>query len=136
MEDAADAAPSNHLDHAALVVDSLDRATSFYSRLLGLPVLERVTLPNHSIQYLAAGSDVRLELISYHEEVDAPQGRRVGIPEPHHLAWLVSDLEGHAPRVIALGGSIVSPPVFMPELGQTSLLIRDLDGFLIELVER
>jgi len=131
-----DAPAPSQLDHAALVVASLDRATAFYSRLLDLTVLDRVPLSDHTIQYLAAGQGVRLELISYLEPVSAAAPRSPDVPEPHHLAWRVADPAQYQQRALDLGAIGVSPPVCMPELGQTSLLIRDLDGYLVELVKR
>ena len=55
---------NSRLDHAALVVASLDRSTAFYSSLLGLEVRNRVELSDHTIQYLDSGTEVLLELMA------------------------------------------------------------------------
>ncbi|WP_341729637.1 VOC family protein [Brooklawnia sp.] len=127
---------NSRLDHAALVVASLDRSTAFYSSLLGLEVRNRVELSDHTIQYLDSGTEVLLELIAYQAGAAGQPLSAPGLPAAHHLAWQVPDANELRPRIIALGGSIVSMPVFMPELQQTSMLIQDPDGFLIELVEK
>ena len=125
-----------HLDHVALVVGSLDRATHFYSHLLDLEVLNRVRLSDHTIQYLSSRTGAPLELIAYDEGAAGQPLNPPSMPASHHLAWQVPDVEDLQHRVIELGGLVISAPVYMPELQQTSLLIRDPDGFLIELVER
>lgn len=127
---------NSRLDHAALVVASLDRSTAFYSALLGLDVRNRVELSDHTIQYLASGTEVLLELIAYQSGAAGQPLSTPGLPAAHHLAWQVPDAGELLPRITALGGSIVSGPVFMPELQQTSVLFQDPDGFLIELVEK
>ena len=125
-----------HLDHVALVVDSLDRATDFYSHLLSLNVLNRVNLSDHTIQYLSSGTGPPLELIAYDDDADGQPVCAPTMPASHHLAWQVADVTHLQYRVIELGGTVISAPLFMPELQQTSVLIRDPDGFLVELVER
>lgn len=141
----------SHLDHVALVVASLDRSAAFYSELLGLDILHQVRLSDHTLQYLASGTEVLLELIEY----DEPRGAVVG-EEPrgavagdgawgagvqaargaHHLAWNVADAAAVEAKVEALGGRVVATGRYVPELDFISLMAEDPDGFLVEVVQR
>lgn len=138
------------LDHVALVVASLDRSAAFYSGLLGLDILHQVRLSDHTLQYLASGTEVALELIEY----DKPRGdiagdkardpgvrdaRDAGVQEArgaHHLAWNVADAAAVEAKVEALGGRVVASGRYVPELDFISLMAEDPDGFLVEVVQR
>ena len=140
----------SHLDHVALVVASLDRSAAFYSELLGLDILHQVRLSDHTLQYLASGTEVLLELIEY----DEPWGAVVGdgawgagardawdagvqaARGAHHLAWNVADAAAVEAKVEALGGRVVATGRYVPELDFISLMAEDPDGFLVEVVQR
>lgn len=129
--------PTAALDHVALVVASLDRSTSFYTSLLGLERLERVILPGHTIQYLGSGTAVQVELIEYWEPADGVKGkadqRAIAM---RHMAWNVTELARLEDLTAQLGGEVIARPVFVPELGFTSMLIHDPDGIEAELIQR
>ena len=139
----------SHLDHVALVVASLDRSAAFYSELLGLDILHQVRLSDHTLQYLASGTEVLLELIEYDEPRgvvgDDAQGAGArdawdaGVQAArgaHHLAWNVADAAAVEAKVEALGGRVVACGRYVPELDFISLMAQDPDGFLVEVVQR
>ena len=145
------------LDHVALVVASLDRSAAFYSELLGLDILHQVRLSDHTLQYLASGTEVLLELIEYDEprgvvgddaqgagardawDAGVQEARDAGVRDArdaHHLAWNVADAAAVEAKVEALGGRVVASGRYVPELDFISLMAQDPDGFLVEVVQR
>ena len=128
----------SHLDHVALVVASLDRSAAFYSELLGLDILHQVRLSDHTLQYLASGTEVLLELIEYDEPrgVVGDDAQGAGARDAHHLAWNVADAAAVEAKVEALGGRVVASGRYVPELDFISLMAQDPDGFLVEVVQR
>ena len=119
------------LDHVALVVASLDRSAAFYSGLLGLDILHQVRLSDHTLQYLTSGTEVLLELIQY----DEPRPHTTG-EGAHHLAWNVGDAAAVEAKVEALGGRLLASCRYVPELDFISMMAKDPDGFLVEVVQR
>ena len=127
------------LHHVALVVASLDRSRAFYTGLFGLVAEERIALSDHAIQYLTSGSSVRLELIEYQRSaVNTTENaaEKTTRKTDHHLAWQVPSVVALEPIVADLGGSVISAPNYMPELGFISMMTTDPDGFLVEVIER
>lgn len=125
------------LDHVALVVTSVESSSSFYTTLLGLEELERVTLSDHTIQYLGTGTAAKVELIEYTDSASKMVGeadqRAIAM---RHLAWNVTDVASLEEWTTQQGGVVIARPVFVPELGFTSMLIRDPDGIEVELIQR
>lgn len=123
------------LDHAALVVTSVEWASAFYMAVLDLEVLGTVRLSDHTICYLSSGTGVRIELIEFDDgrrPTSVSDGKDIA---PRHLAWSVRDLDRALSQVQVAGGNVHVGPVWVSELGFTSALIHDADGIESELVE-
>jgi predicted enzyme related to lactoylglutathione lyase len=121
------------LNHVALVVDSLEEQTRFYTAAVGLTASRKVDMGNHVIQYLESGHQDLIELIEYHDGRHQPHAFEQ--EARHHLAFSVSNIEQVAQQVVLLGGKVIASLVFAKQLGFYSIMVEDPEGFRVELVE-
>jgi len=120
--------------HVALTVRDLERATRFYTELLGLAVSDRLTYPAGGAiaegVWLRCGSDHHC--LALFSTAAVP-----GAPDPfglHHLAFEVpeyADLLGAHRRLLALGAWHEAR--FGGPGWQVRVYLRDPDGNLVEL---
>ncbi|MCH3975744.1 VOC family protein [Bifidobacterium tibiigranuli] len=121
------------LNHVALVVDSLEEQTRFYTSAVGLKASRKVDMGNHVIQYLESEHQDLIELIEYRDGRRQP--RAFEQEARHHIAFSVSNIEQVAQRVTLLGGKVIASLVFAKQLGFYSIMVEDPEGFRVELVE-
>ncbi len=109
----------NGVHHVSINVLDVDRATSFYSEVLGLPVLPR---PEIGVEgsWLGAG-DQEIHLILNEDPTRAPG---------QHYAFGVDDLDVTVEQLKAKGIK-VSDPVTQPQ-GARQCFIKDTEGNLVE----
>ena len=139
------------IHHAGIVVDDLDRAIEFYSRLLGMEPVEidewSAPSPLHDQAVGLTGSSARgvmlrssnsyLELWSYHAPRHVGPGPgELGANEPglRHLAIEVEDVEAAWHLVQQLGGSAMGEPVTTSDDGAAVVYCRDPFGTILELM--
>jgi catechol 2,3-dioxygenase-like lactoylglutathione lyase family enzyme len=144
-------------DHVNIVVQNLEQAIAFYTRVLGLEKtfeielegewIERVTgLPHCRAQCVwlsCAGQQFRLELLQYL----TPQGEALQVNSlPYiaglrHLAFETDELDAVIQRLEEFGTTLISPPVEVPfPVGAPGLRKRlfyfyDPEGVLLEIAE-
>lgn len=144
-------------DHVNIVVQDLERAIAFYTRVLALEKTFEVELHGEWIDRVtglqncrakcvflsAPDQDFRLELLQYL----APTGEVLKInsapqtPGLRHLAFETNELDAVVARLNQWGTEIVSPPVEVPfPVGAAGLRKRlfyfyDPEGVLLEIAE-
>ena len=119
--------------YTGIRVRDLSRSLAFYTKVLGMRVLSRGTMPHGGkyVHLLGAGSRQKLELNWY------PPGTRFHSPyrigeEMDHLAFRVDDA-GKAYRELIRKGATPAVP---PERAEgTEIYVRDPDGIWIELLD-
>jgi len=140
-------------DHVSVSTADLDRSISFYSGLLGIPVLERgedsgaeirklVGLEDVSIRWadLDLRDDRILELVEFVTPLGASIPKSLWDPGSGHLGLRVHDLDGVHARLLEADITVRSEPVTWREPGAWNgvrvLYAIDPDGAWVELVER
>jgi len=125
--------------HTSVRTSNLERSIDFYTRFLGLKVVNRMEIPqtNAEIVFLqdpqAKGS--KLELTFYHTQTIFSQ------PDYEHrlfdhLAFEVKDMNTTIETMRKEGVTITDEPYQLRPGGSIIAFIEDPDGTLIELIEK
>ncbi|MCX8228717.1 MAG: methylmalonyl-CoA epimerase [Planctomycetota bacterium] len=127
------------IDHIAIVVEDLDKATQKWAEQFGLTVGARETVEAQGVevQLLHAG-ETRIELLCPLGP-DSPVANFLSKKGPglHHLALAVSDANQAARDVTAVGGTMLHEGA-QPGLHGTQVAFvhpKSADGVLLEWVE-
>ena len=112
--------------HAALVISNLEKSEHFYSRVLGLPKVDR-KLKNPGIWYQVGSFQVHL-ILAEAIAPDATDSEKWG--RNRHLAFSVANLDVAKQQLITH-----NCPVQMSASGRSALFTQDPDGNIIELSE-
>jgi catechol 2,3-dioxygenase-like lactoylglutathione lyase family enzyme len=149
----SDAKPSRTLVHVDLTVADMERSVAFYTKSLGLLVLEDCVLETEAAFFLSAGtcrkmrmvfltsgnaSSMMVELIQLLDDGGQAASAASSRCREVILAFLVSDL-GEVARAMAEHGQLPVSDVFeiqLTQLGRARVVFyRDPDGYLVEFVE-
>lgn len=117
--------------HTRLRVSDMDQSIRFYSKILGLKLIERKTSPRGSeLAFLEApGTDSEIELCAF------PESGKVAVPEDLvHLAFEVENMEVCINRLKKAGVPITEGPVKTSN-GTSFIFTEDPDKYEIELME-
>ena len=118
--------------HTRMRVSDIDETIHFYTRVLGLEVVERKTSPRGShLAFLAVpNSDERIELCSF------PPSGPVKVQEDLvHLAFEVTNLDDTIRALEANDVKITDGPTTTSS-GSRFIFIDAPDGYEVELIER
>ena len=109
-----------------LATPDVQKCRDFYTKLLGWTVRESPMGPDFTYYlWQADGKDV-----GGMYQTGGPNTE--GVP-PHWMSYIgVADVDASAARVAELGGTVVSPPMDIPETGRFCM-VRDPGGAMIAL---
>ena len=121
----------SELAAAGIGVEDLHAAEAFYTRGLGMRVVDRRSRNNRDEVVLesADGTGSQVVLMAFTDG----QARNVG-RNPGKLVFYVKDMAAYVDAFTAAGGRITLPPMTDPALGVTVGFGRDLYNNLIEMV--
>jgi|GEM_PF-1222243 len=98
-------------DHCGIRAGDLERSLRFYTDVLGLELLEVVTVLDQPF-YFVGNDTVRIEIEQANPaQIAAATGPQAGL---YHLAFEVDDLEGAADRLRDAGAQFLLPPSQFP----------------------
>jgi lactoylglutathione lyase len=119
------------VDQFCIHVSDLNRSLRFYEQALGLAVTHRIEIPNVSEVVLAGESENRIQLAWRHDQCGAIQhGDALW-----KLYLATDDCRGLDERALAGGAEAVSAPQRLERWPVTAAFVKDLDGYLIEILE-
>ncbi len=138
--------------HVGVTVADLDRAVSFWARLLGATPRDRRVLEGPQLATMVGYPGIRieacwldlpggtaLELLHYLDRDDAPYDPGTAHPGNVHVCLQVDDMDAAHAHAIACGARPVSErPIEVaagPRAGTRLAYLRDPDGVTIELVQ-
>src|ERR671931_190508 len=124
------------LNHISVAVDSIDDALKFYRDLLGLEVIETVTLGDRELKvaFVKLG-DTEIELLEPTSQDNTVTRflERHG-PGLHHICLEVDDLEAAMAELSARGAEFVDPEPRPGAVGQVAFILPEVArGVLVEL---
>jgi lactoylglutathione lyase len=120
-----------YLHHTGIKTPDIKRSIDFYTRVLGLEVLEEVKVLERSF-YFVGNDRTRIEI----EEAN-PGDEMILVDKGYglyHLAFAVDDLEGLAARLKAESVRFIMDPVQLRS-DRKIAFIEDPDGVRIQLIE-
>jgi len=117
----------------AINVVDLDRSAEFYTQVLGLEEKTKIDLGElHEV--LVGGADDRHSILLVHH------GDRTEEPTPgtgfEKIVFLTDDVDALYARVVNGGGASVKAPWVLERMAMKVALVRDPDGYLLELIQR
>ena len=125
--------------HASIRTSNIDRSISFYTRLLGLKLLNRREIPrnNAEIAFLRdpEGKGATLELTFYRKQkkfIQADCEERLF----DHLAFEVENMKKTLAAMQKEKVTITDEPFKLSPDGPLIAFVEDPDGTLIEIIER
>ncbi len=121
------------IDHVTIVVQDIQRSTTFYTEVLGMRQIERPTFGFPGAWFQAGNTQIHLILQS-EQAGSAGIGEFDGLDPSlgFHYAFEVDDCDAAAKRLTELGLEIVVGPRQRPD-GVCQVYVYDPDGHLIEL---
>ncbi len=118
-------------DHIGIKVNDMDVALDFYTRVMGLEVLETFKLMGNDY-YFVGNEDIKIELEPAPKNSQPPDlNRSTGMS---HVAFLVNDVDAEAKRLEGLGVKFIIKPVRL-QPGRKMAYIEDPDGTRIQLTQ-
>ncbi len=124
--------------HTSIRTSNMDRSIDFYTRLMGLRLLNRREIPknNAEIAFLqdAEGKGAKLELTNYRDQkqfIQSEYEQRVF----DHLAFEVKNMNQTITTLRKENITITDEPFRLSPTGSLIAFIEDPDGTLIELIE-
>ncbi len=135
-DQAQGAAPSRFL-HTMIRVRDLDQSIDFYTRHLGMELLQRTDYPGgrFTLAFVGHGSEESNTVIelTHNWDQDEPYDLGSGFG---HLAVSVADIYETCAALEKEGVKIPRPPGPMKHGATVIAFIEDPDGYKIELIER
>ncbi|HAR97402.1 MAG: VOC family protein [Syntrophales bacterium] len=118
-------------DHCGIRAADLERSLRFYTDVLGLELLEVVTVLDQPF-YFVGNDTVRIEIEQANPaQLAAATGTQAGL---YHLAFEVDDLEGAAARLRDAGAQFLLPPSQFREDRKIAFIL-DPDGVFIQFIQ-
>lgn len=117
--------------HTRFRVSDMDKSLHFYTKILGLKLVERKTSPrgSHLAFLQAPGADSEIELCSF------PSSGKVTVPEDLvHLAFEVENIETCIQKLKQSGYPITDGPTASSS-GSIFIFTEDPDKYEIELMQ-
>jgi catechol 2,3-dioxygenase-like lactoylglutathione lyase family enzyme len=118
-------------DHCGIRAADLERSLRFYTDVLGLELLEVVTVLDQPF-YFVGNDTVRIEIEQANPaQIAAATGPQAGL---YHLAFEVDDLEGAAARLRDAGAQFLLQPSQFREDRKIAFIL-DPDGVAVQLIQ-
>jgi lactoylglutathione lyase len=123
---------SNQISGFGINVSDLDRSTEFYTRGLGLQEVGKYDLGHlHEVLVGVEGEAVSILLIKYTSRTEAPD---IGTGY-EKIVLTCDDVAASYERAMAEGATSELEPRTIDAMSLTVAMVRDPDGYLIELVK-
>src|SRR5687767_9960014 len=121
--------------HTMIRVTNLDKSIDFYTNIFGMKLLRRKDYPDGKftlafVGYGDEGSNAVLELTHNWDTHSYELGNAFG-----HIAIAVPDAYKACDDISAKGGNVVRPAGPMKHGGSVIAVVKDPDGYMIELVQ-
>jgi lactoylglutathione lyase len=122
-----------HLSGFGINVDDLDRSVEFYTQVLGLQEKTKIDLGElHEVLVGGEDDSTAILLVKHADRTDVPTPG-TGFEK---IVLVADDVDALYQRVAMSAGTAVKEPWVIEKLGIKVALVRDPDGYFIELIEQ
>lgn len=121
-----------YMSAVALNVKDLEKSTAFYSDVFGMQVNRNYNTEtlNENIMGMASGEGASLVLVQYKNK-EAKAGDK-----PARIVFYAADPKDVIAKGLAKGATIIREPREIPSLNTVIGIMRDLDGYPVEVIKR
>jgi lactoylglutathione lyase len=127
------AASNVHISGFGINVDDLDRSVEFYTKALGLEEKMKFDAGElHEVFVSGEGDGPAILLVKHADRTDAP----VPWSGFEKIVFVTDDVGALHERVVAGGGESVRAPFAIEKMGIRIAVVRDPDGYVLELIEQ
>lgn len=116
------------IQHIGIDTENIEESIRFYTKVLGLEMLERADLGEDQAVYIKINEDSVLELFVS----GFKKGRLENTAGIRHMAFMVDELEAWHQRLKAEGVEIILEPVEIKEIHKKVMLFQAPDDVVIE----
>ncbi len=122
---------SAYLSAVALNVSSLEKSTAFYSDVFGMKINRTYNTEtmDENIMGFASGEGASLVLVQY-------KNKELAETKPTRIVFYADDPKAILEKGAAMGASVVRPAQEIPALKTVIGIMRDLDGYTVEVIKR
>ncbi|OAI44004.1 hypothetical protein AYO38_10170 [bacterium SCGC AG-212-C10] len=125
--------PVRRIDHVAVLVEDVDSATTFWTDVLGVPLVGEIVSSGATIRQLGAG-DVTVELIGPTGPDSRFGGRPMGLISV--AAFEVADLDQAVAEARSRGFTVPDPEVgVIPGTRRATISPSDMSGLAFQLIQ-
>ncbi len=119
--------------HAMIRVKDIDKSMDFYTKLLGLNLVNTIKLDDCVLYFLSdSDGQTQIELTANFEN---PKDGYVNGNAFGHFAFGVDSMDEFTQKLHSMGYEYMYEPYYMVEANSTIAFIKDPDGNEIELIE-
>lgn len=120
-----------YLSAVALNVKDLEKATAFYTDVFGMQLkrTQKTEAMQENIMSFAEGKGASLVLVKYKD-------RSVPEEKTARIVFYATDPKAVIQKGVGLGASIISEPREIASLNTVIGIMRDLDGYPVEVIKR
>lgn len=121
-----------YMTAVALNVKDLEKSTAFYSEVFGFKVNRSYNTDtlDENIMGFASGEGASLVLVQYKNK-DVKPGDK-----PARIVFYAPDPKAIIDKGVAMGATIVRPATEIASLNTVIGIMRDLDGYAVEVIKR
>ena len=123
------------VNHITINVTDLEKSRKFYSEILGLPELDHVRMEDHDLYYFSLGNGLRLELITYDDDLGTVHNHVKSRGMYRHIALEEENIEELYEKCKKENVKILDELGYVPKLKFTNFLIEDPNGVEIEILK-
>jgi lactoylglutathione lyase len=124
---------STRLSGFGINVSDLDRSVEFYTNALGMEEKTKIDLGElHEVLVGGTDDSIAILLVKHADRTDAP------VPGNgfEKIVLLTDDIDAVYERATTQGGEAVKEPWEIEKFGMKFALVRDPDGYLLEIIEQ
>lgn len=124
------------LDHITVNVKDLEASKKFYQEILGLKESGFLDMGDHTLTYFELPHGIRLELIDYVEKCCGEEIRETQTGTYRHFCLVTDNLKALYETCKKNNVFCRKAPSYVEKLGCETMLITDVNGVEIEIIQR
>lgn len=127
-------------DHVCIITSNAEKLMAWYKDKLGFEFIQKWTveaMPGMQLHYIGR-DDFKIEVVGNIPDTKEGSGNPLEnvVPGYNHFAITVDDIDTTMKELEAKGVQVAAPVTDIPQAGIRASIIVDLDGNIIEFIEK